>query len=297
MENEETTKALPDFIQEAKKKADEDKKKKAKKSESESESDDEKDDDSTKKSSVTEDELRKSLDKLESVVASSPTGRKKALMSKAMNDSITSEENDELMSLMAGQAQGGALSKGIDDLTAPSNQLQKSVLDVSPYLKDMHAVVTSSLQNVAEAFEKSDARHQEQIVVLAKGLLDIGKVAVENMRLVKSLTEQMGVAMRTPGARRSVPTTSAAELVEKSFGGQAAGGSREVQLNKAQVLDIIGQLNEHSQDGMSKSGENLAVAATKYEQFNQISTPLLAEVQNVAKHGLSTRMGQNGVAR
>lgn len=253
---------------------------------------------------VTEEELKKSLDRLEGVVNSSPEGRKHALLSKAMGGSITQLENVELMRLLGGESFDKSLTGGVMNALDPAanDTLSKSI-DVSPYLDELHNHLSGAMLQVAEHIEKSDQRHQEHVVVLAKGLLDVGKVVVGIASFQKALAERLGIVDRQParGPRalgaggNTVP--GGAQPIEKGFGGAPAQGE---QLSKSQVSDILFAMLQDSmadgRDGMSKGGARIDIESSQYEQFNQFSSPAFeAEVIAFAKSKRQAKV--NGHAR
>jgi hypothetical protein len=249
---------------------------------------------------VTEEELKKSMDKLENIVSSTVEGRKSALFAKGGKEGLNAEENLELMKLLGGERLGKSLKDETAALLAPSDQLEKS-LDVSPFIEHLNENLTKSMLQVAEHIEKSDRRNQEQIVVIAKGLLDLGRVVHEGMQLQKAVAQQLGVAMRQPArAPRAIGAggqTSPVGALDKSFAGQPHQGE---QLSKAEVSSFVSEMLKESlekgQDGRSAAGFDIAVEASQYEQFNQFSSPaFVAEVTAFAKSKRQQRM--NGHAR
>jgi len=235
-------------------------------------------DSTVEKSIVTEEELKKSMDALETILQGSEDGRKKALFEKGMQGSITPDEQAELMRLMAGANEAG-VSKSLAD-SMGADTLKKSV-DITPYLDEFHATMTKSLVTVGEQLDKSDRLRQEQIVVLAKGLLDIGRVVAENAVLVKSFGERLGVALQQPAQTRRAVTAAPA--------GAAPAASLGNTLSKSDVSDILFDMQTKSKDGIAKCGEDLTYAISNWEQFNSLSDAMKAEVAAFRR--------QNGQAR
>jgi hypothetical protein len=249
---------------------------------------------------VTEEELRKSMDKLENIVSTTPEGRKAALFEKGGKDGLTPEENIELMKLLGGETLGKSLKDGIAATLNPSDQLEKS-LDVSPFIEHLNEKLTKSMLDVGEHIDKSDRRNQEQIVVLAKGLLDLGKVAQEGLALSKAIVERLGGVMRQParGPKAAGAGGQPGQVVplDKSFGGQPHQGE---QLSKSEVEGLISEMLQESlskgQDGRSAAGFDIAVEGSQYEQFNQFSSnAFAAEIQVFAKSKRAKQI--NGHAR
>lgn len=246
---------------------------------------------------VTEEELKKSLDGLDSIVRSTPEGRKAELFQKGAAGTLTSAETTELSNLMAG-AQPDGLAKSVTGLTDPNAQsadFQKS-LNVSGYLEDLHKSVTAALGAVATHVDRSDARTQEQVMVLAKGLYDIGRVAAESRELVKSLQASLDQVLRQPGrAPKSVAAVGASGVqpMEKSFAGAPAGGGQGDVLTKSQIQDYLFEMSMAAPEGLSKSGERFDYAISAYEQSSVLSKAMEAEVINYHR----ARRAQNGAAR
>lgn len=247
---------------------------------------------------VTEEELKKSMDKLEGIVANTPEGRKNALFAKGGKEGLSEAENLELMKLLGGEPIGKSLKTDVAGVLTPSDTLEKS-LDVSPFIEHLNENLTKSMLVVAEHVEKSDLRHQEQIVVLAKGLLDLGKVVHEGIQLQKSVAERLGIALRQPAR---MPKAAGAggqqpQALEKGFAGGQPQGE---QLSKSEVGQLISEMLQDSlangQKGLSKGGFDITVESSQYEQYNDFSSPAFrAEVIDFARSKRQQRM--NGNAR
>jgi len=229
---------------------------------------------------VSEEDLKKSLDQLEGIVDASPSGRKQALLSKAVSGIIGTDENVELMKLLGGETFAKSLSGGVTDVLNPANNdtLSKSV-DVSPYLDELHNSLSTAMIQVSDHIEKSDARHQEQVVVLAKGILDIGKAVAGIVMFQKSLGEKLGVIERLPArAPRALgvgANQAAAPTPNELAKSREAQNGQSNTLSKAQVNDLLSEMLEQSStaglDGMSKGGHNILIESSQYEQFNDFS--------------------------
>lgn len=230
---------------------------------------------------LTEEALVKSLQTLESVVAASPEGRKNALLSKALNGPLTNEETTELTQILSGKLSKG-LGATVGETLTVGDDLQKS-FDATPFIDHLNADLTKAMALIAESVEKSDTARQNEVVVLAKGLLDLGKLLQANNALVKSLAagqqqvaEVLGVIRRQPvAAPRSGNVTSQV--------GTAVASPAATTLTKSDVSEILHQMLVTSPDGLVK-GFDVAVEAAQYEQFNQFSSPQFeAEVIAFAK--------------
>lgn len=224
---------------------------------------------------ITEEALVKSLTALEALAGNSAIGRERKLLKKAMKGKASEEEVAELAGIL-NKSQG--LSADVKKSLAPeaSEHFEKSI-ELSDYLGDFHKAISGNLVAVAEAVEKADRERTTQVAEMSKAIVDLGKATLENAKLLKSLESALTAWGKTPQARpRAVQSTT--QVIEKSFGGQAPAP----QISKEEIMDALGGLLEKSvaagRDGMSPSGEQYDIAASKYEQFNQISTPMLQEV-------------------
>lgn len=215
---------------------------------------------------TTEDELTKALTLLEEA-GKSTDDEKQSLLSKAMDGSISQEENDRLTTLLSGRNAEPTLSEEVTKSLQPEadERLQKS-LDVSEYLDAQHKAITESISSLADHIEKSDGRQHNFNVVLAKGVRAIGE-------LVKSVEGRLANVEAQPvGGPKAVRAPAQAPLA-KSFAG-TEGGER---LSKSQVLDVLEDMNK-SLNGTARCGEDLVNAIAKYESTNSISRPLADEL-------------------
>jgi len=222
----------------------------------------------TKKSqSLTENDLEKSLARLAAYSSEDTMNRKDELLVKAQSgDELNKSERDELFGLLGGQApvvEDTSLSKSIADGMGENEGLQKA-LDVSEFLQEQHNELTKSLGAVADHIEVSDSRQHEFNLVLAKAVADTGN-------LVKAVSEKLGVIASQPAR---APKSSGAHPLQKSFAGEAPS---ENQMSKSQILDTMESMQKSE---AAVAGEDVGVAISKYEQFNQISRPMLAAVQS-----------------
>lgn len=255
----------------------------AKKSEHDEDEDEHKKDEKKVEKSISDADLSKTADALETLVKSGVAGRKSELLQKAQNGTIGDEETKELRRLLKGKGpEGDTLSKAIREaMSAEGNETFAKALDVSDYLPELHKAVSESLDKVAETLAKSDSARQDQIVVLAKALLDVTKLTQQNTRLLKSLNQKFGVQASMP-VRGPKSAGAIAELQKTGALNRPQG-----QLSKSEVLDTLEELFQKSwqtgHQGLSPTGESYEVAASKYEQLDQIHPALLQEVLSYRK--------------
>ncbi len=226
---------------------------------------------------ITDEDLVKSMAALEDVLKSSPEGRQKALFQKGMSGALTDAEKTELQQLMAG-GNTKPLSETVAKSIEPASQSEgfQKALNVSDYLDDLHTSMSKALVDVASHVEKSDARTQERIMVLAKGMLDIGRGTLEIHKLLKSFGDRLDGVVRNPARPAKTETPGKPEIPNAPSTPQGMG------ISKGQALDLLGEMFEKSlaegNKGLSKGGENLELATANYEQFNEISAGLHKEL-------------------
>lgn len=237
------------------------------------------------KSDLTPDELRKSLSRLEELAsAQTPASRKEALLAKALNSDLETEEREELLSLMGGRPNPNSLPAQVAKAMDPTENdtLQKSI-DVSDFLSEMHGATARALDTLAEAIEKSSNGQHEFNVVLAKSVLDMSRVLAQQTEMTKAMSSRLGVIESQPA--RAPKSKGLAAPIEKSFAGEPAGG----QLSKRQVLDTLEHMliksDANGYGGNAVCGENLLNAIAKYEATDQISKSLYAEMVGFMRDG------------
>jgi hypothetical protein len=229
---------------------------------------------------LSQDDLQKSLDQLESLADDTGESRKQSLLSKAQDEDLSKSEQEELFNLLGGEGDdldtdlGEDLTKGFEE-----NETLQQALDVSDYLQEQHTEMVKSLQGLADELVKSDNRQHEFNLVLAKALSQVG-------RHVESMADRLGVLEGQPARK---PKSMGAGPLNKSFAGQPAA---EDGLSKSQVLDAMDAMMEKSmaagQNGIAAHGEDMAVAISKYEQFNTISQGMLQAVREHLGKGATT---------
>lgn len=225
---------------------------------------------------VGENDLEKALNLL-GTVAQSTDDEKKELLSKAMDGTISQEENDRLTSLLSGRAEASTIKDEVVKSLKPESddRLQKS-LDVSEYLDAQHDGLVKSLEKVADALEKSDTRQHNFNVILAKSMRALGTLA-------KSLDDRMAAIEAQPAsAPKAMRSPAQGEGLAKSFAGTGGQGVEE-KLSKSEILDTLESMNlqsmEKGRGGAANCGEDLTKAITKMESQSSISPALMAEVK------------------
>lgn len=222
---------------------------------------------------LTGDDLSKSLGKLEALVqASDITSRKDALLQKAQKgEDLIKSERDELFQLLG----GAEAQKSSEDLTKglKENETLQKALDVSDFLNEQHTELCKSLGALGETVQKSDSRQHEFNLVLAKAVADVGN-------LVKAVAMNVGAIAAAPARAPKSAGVQGSTALQKGF----AGGEAEAdQLSKNDILNSLESMMEKSMErgehGLSKGGEDLALAIAKFEQMNRMSPGLLEEVK------------------
>jgi len=235
---------------------------------------------------LTEGDLEKSLEALETLIdGDDTTSRKQELLSKAQGDDISDEEKDELFQLL-GKSDSDADSEPSlsDDLRKGFDEDEDIVqaLDVSAFLKAQHEALTKSMDVLSEHVEGRDKRQHEFNIVLANAVAQTGK-------LVKSMADKLGVALEQPAREPKSQGVQGAQPLNKSFhgdpagsGGPAGGGQLE-DMTKSEVLDTLQSMLEKSVDAgegpVAKCGEDFSIAIAKYDGTMDMSPQLLEEMQ------------------
>ena len=235
--------------------------------------------DAKKAEDLSQDDLQKSLDQLESVASEGDkVTRKQTLLAKAQTEELDKSEKDELFQILgAGDKSdeptlADEVVKGMGD----NEDLQKA-LDVSEYLQENQNELKKSLSVVAEHIEKSDNRQHEFNLILAKAVSSIGKN-------ILGMGERLGVIEEQPAR---APKSKGIQPLEKGFANQQPQGE---QLSKSEILNGLSEMVEESvskgMNGALEDGTDLVMASSKFEQFNAINPTL---VQRVQKHIQSKR--------
>lgn len=226
---------------------------------------------------LTQDDLQKSLDKLADFATDDGPGRKEQLLQKALTEDLSEEENTELIQLMGGGEaiqksgetdSGEAIVKSYTD-----NEGLDRAIDVSEYLKEHHDALTKSLGAIGEEIQKSDHRRHEFAMLQARALVDMGN-------MMKSMSETLGAIADQPVRAPKSKGAGNAQPLQKSFGGQPPA---EDQLTKSDVFEALDGLFQESMEkgmgGRLASGEDLALATTKYESSSMLSPGVLNAVK------------------
>ena len=238
-----------------------------------SEEDEEEDEAEETEKSLTPRDLEKSMALLESFVSrNKPSTRKDALLKKAQTSTLSKSEQAELFDILGGKAaKAPSLAKSVTRGLDSNSEIQKA-LDVSGYLTELTNEVKKSLNQVASFVEESARRQQEFNILLARTVTGEGT-------LLKSLVERTGALDARPAyAPKSQVARNA--VLRKGFGG---GSPAEESLTKSDVLDAFDAIHN---EVLAKSGsavldgEDISIAISKYESFNQISPKMLNAVRN-----------------
>lgn len=221
---------------------------------------------------LNQDDLKKGLDKLRAAAGSGSQSRSEELFAKSQSGTITSAERQELM-----QTLGGA--SGLADAATAglrTDTIAKSI-DASGFLADVKVGVEDGLRVLAERMEKSEANDQGFRVALAQSFTSLVDVVTEQAQIIKSLSSQIETFGGQPAR---APKSQGVPVLEKSFAGQAPQGD---ELSKSQIADTIDFMISKSIP--TRTGENLVMASSKFEQLGQVSPSLLAQVREVhAQH-------------
>ena len=246
------------------------------------------DDETKAKKSVglSEDDLIKSLDKITELTKSeTPDAQKRTLLEKALNTGLNETENSQLQTLLS----GGSLEPGLgDEIAKALNPQEESALaksiDVSDALGEIHGGIVTALQTLGETIEKGGNRQGEVNLVLAKGLLDIGKLAQQTNALMKSLDEKYEAMSRQPiGGRRTIVRPG--DVVAKSHAGQPPA---EESISKGEVIGLMSEMLQKSmEDGDKGRATELNKSITKIELLGDIDPQTMAQVADYRRQKLN----------
>ncbi len=237
--------------------------------------------------SITEDELVKSLETLEQAGHTQPLTRKDELLYKSENGGLSDVESVEFVDLLQG---GGGLPGEIAKSMQPSDDLEKSSIQVNDFLRETYTGSTDALGKIGDRLEKAQSHQQDYNAALADGVVTLGRKVIEQGELMKSMADTIetmsGQPARPPKSKQS-PAHRPAEVMAKSMGAPQVQGGPEGQdnLNKGQVLDIMEEMmmksdkNEYGPGGgFSKCGEPIHESIAAYEGENCISKGMAGEV-------------------
>lgn len=229
------------------------------------------------KSLISEDDLLKSMARLEEVAKGGVGARKQELLKKSLSAALSDDENAELIKLLAGARDGGLREQVTKSMSGADNEELAKSIDVSNYIAELHKTLCDNMTSLATSIEKSESKSAERESVLAKGLLDLTKAMISQGRLVKSLQEKVDAFGRTP-AHGPRAVQSREQLAKSGVASQAEGPS----LSANQVLDTLEMMFQKSLsgggDGVAISGETYEEAISKFEQTQRIHPQLLQAV-------------------
>jgi hypothetical protein len=217
-----------------------------------------------KSEDLTQDDLEKSLDRLQTYAEEGDqVSRKEALLSKAATEELEKSEREELFELLGGEATpadepslGEEIVKSMDE-----NETLQKALDVSDFLQEQHGELCKSLQTLADHQEESDKRQHEFNLVLAKAVADVGN-------LVKSMAEQMGATLAEPARAPKSRGVNAPAPLNKSFAGAAPEGEELTKSDMMKGLETLMQETMEKSGGESRldNGVDLLMEISKFEQ-------------------------------
>lgn len=229
------------------------------------------------KSLISEEDLIKSLSRLEQVAKSGSGARKQELLQKSLAGSLSDGENVELIKLLSGVQEAGLREQVAKSMSGADNDELAKSIDVSSYIAELHKTLVDNMTSLATSIEKSEARSADRESVLAKGLLDLTKAMISQGRLVKSLQEKVDSFGRAPAhAPRAIHNVD--QLAKSGLAPSNPG----LRLSNDDVLDTLEQMMHKSVvdggDGVAVSGETFEQAISKFEQTQMIHPSLLSAV-------------------
>ncbi len=226
------------------------------------------------KKSLTAEDLDKSIARLEAFADHKPEDRKAKLLAKASKgEDLSKSELTELSNLLGGKKEEKpTLTKSATAGYARNDKIQKA-LDVSDYLSETNKELVKSLTMLASHVEKSDNRQQEFNIMLAKTMANVG-------RLVKSVSDRLSTIEKQPARAPKSAGLVGNKIIEKST--QESGAT---QMSKAEVLNAMDGMLEkaHKVHDYRVAGEDLSVAAAKFENSGMISPAMYRAVEQFTK--------------
>ena len=229
------------------------------------------------KSLISEEDLLKSLSRLEQVAKSGSGARKQELLQKSLAGNLSDGESSELIKLLSGIREAGLREQVAKSMSGADNDELAKSIDVSSYIAELHKTLVDNMTSLATSIEKSEARSADRESVLAKGLLDLTKAMISQGRLVKSLQDKVDSFGRAPahGPR-------AVHNVDQLAKSGLAPSNPGLRLSNDDVLDTLEQMMHKSivdgGDGVAVSGETFEQAISKFEQTQMIHPSLLNAV-------------------
>jgi hypothetical protein len=227
---------------------------------------------------LTGEDLQKSLDKLEEIATNEdPVARKDELLAKAQEGDLEKAERDELFALMGGapvvEPEATTVSEDlVKSLNDEITQDSQEALDVSPYLREQKEGLEKALGAIGEVIEKSDKRHTELSLLQSRALVEMGT-------LIKGMSERLGVIERQPVRGPKSAGVEPNQVLEKS-GPDGEGGDALTKGEISEALDgIMAESMENGRNGLTKSGEDILVEISKFEQQSKISPTMFGEVK------------------
>lgn len=170
-----------------------------------------KDKDKEQEDEMDEKEIKKALQGLVSLSKSQRLIRREELLSKAQSGAgLSGDEADELTSLLKGERGSDSLVKQLQTEVKPSESLEKAMVENDALANVAESVFSTGVM-LAKSMEKIDSDQETRTMALAKALVEIGQVTLANMKLVKSLRDELREFVKAP-----VRTPKVADAIEKS---------------------------------------------------------------------------------
>lgn len=250
---------------------------------------------------VTEDELQKALDSLQSLAlgqSASTPDRRAELAEKLSKGQISAEETVELQDLLKSMTPGSTTTEQTTDgdplhksLTEQLTEIPevRETVDATPFLKRLASSLDAMLDNLHQDLTKSENSRRQFNVGLAKALYGVGKVVQSTEALVKSMqAENAALKQRLAELGQRVDVVETQPLpfkgrtgtrpLKKSFGGGGPVGN-DGELTPEQIdqgLDIL--LTKSMTEG-DPPGVNLTNLIAKAESAHRLAPNELAVIK------------------
>lgn len=269
--------------------------------------DEEKDDDEEEEedmdksmTTMTADQLMKSLDALEVTARTGGDPDRRDELAKSFAEgTLSDEDKEEFIELLGVDDIGDEgddeepLEKSFSETFANDSQLSGDY-EISPFLERQSQLMAESLDDVAQEIKKSQSRQGNFNSALAKSMQSIGKVIMQQHDLIKSqqsmmteMSERIAHLENQPLPQKGV--SGRYQPLQK--GGMAApkdpNGLTRQQIDRG--LDALLQKSMSSGNlsgvPMAPCGEILTQAAAKFECQGKISRALANDIMNVLNLG------------
>ena len=253
------------------------------------EKDEDEDEDEDEDKSFTQSDIQKSIDRAMAIAqggALDNTDRRQELADKLSKGDLSSDERDELLRSLAPDAKVDSDDEPLqrsyaymatdDPEIASATTGDDGTYDVSGFLQRQAGFIGGALDDVAGEVRKGFAREQSYDLELAKSIGQIGRLALRQESLIKSMARRLEVLENTPMARRGVSTAAqAAQQLQRGFG----PNSQAPELSRDEMVKGLVKLQRESNDGKTPAGTDIVWATAAVECGQGVPDSLHNEIR------------------